>query len=52
LQWLAQLKSLLRFTRETGGERMLDAMKRINDPVFVAYAQLESMAPQPFVLGK
>jgi hypothetical protein len=52
LQWLAQLKSLLRFTRETGGERMLDAMKRINDPVIAAYAQLESIAPQPFVLGK
>jgi len=52
MQWLAQLKSLLRFTRETGGERMLDAMKRINDPVIAAYAQLESIAPQPVVLGK
>jgi hypothetical protein len=52
LQWLAQLKSLLRFTRETGGMRMLDAMKRINDPVIAAYAQLESIAPQPVVLGK
>lgn len=52
MQWLAQLKSLLRFTRETGGMRMLDAMKRINDPVIAAYALLESIAPQPFVLGK
>jgi hypothetical protein len=47
LQWLAQLKALLHFTRETGGLRMLDAMKRINDPVIVAYALLESIAPQP-----